>query len=97
MNQVKGTPPPAASLISAGRAGVMSEPDDFLDKLSRDDPHYELAKRFHHEAWAASYGLEAEAVAGRASFSDFIDGCVHLFKQAAETIVGIRNDNAIQR
>jgi len=74
----------------------MPDPDDFLEKLPPDDPYYELAKRFHHEARADSYGLEAEAVAGRASFSDFVDGCVHLFEQGAQTLVAIRDETAIQ-
>ncbi len=74
----------------------MPDSDDFLDRLSPDDPYYELAKRFHHEAWADSYDLEADAAAGRATLSDFVDRCVHLFEHAAQTLGEIRDDIAVQ-
>jgi len=67
----------------------MSEPDDFLERLSPDDPHYQIAKRFYHQGWADSHGLTAKALAGQASFTDFVDGCVLTFQQGAATHVAI--------
>ncbi|MGA3238350.1 MAG: hypothetical protein ABSG03_18820, partial [Bryobacteraceae bacterium] len=64
---------------------------DFLEKLSEDDPNYTVAKRFHLEAWADSYALNAKAFAGRASLSDYVEGCINTFNQAARTQVAIQD------
>ena len=68
----------------------------FLEALSAEDPYYEVAKRFLHRGWADAHGLEAEAFAGRASFSDFIDGCVLTYEQTAEVLVAIRDQKSIK-
>jgi hypothetical protein len=52
----------------------MAKRRDLLERVSPDDPNYELAKRMYLEAWADSHGLLADAVAGQASFSDFCVG-----------------------
>jgi hypothetical protein len=81
--------------LQAQKSAERVRPRNFLENLSPDDPDYKIAKRFQHEAWGDSYGLEAEAVAGRASFKDFVDGCVHLFEKAAEAFVAIKDDSTI--
>jgi hypothetical protein len=68
---------------------------DFLEKLSKDDPNYKVAKRFHLEAWADSYALNAKAFAGRASLSDYVEGCINTFNQAARTQVAIQDTSTI--
>ena len=81
--------------LQTQKSGGRPRPRDFLENLSPDDPCYKIAKRFQHEAWGDAYGLEAEAVAGRASFKDFVDSCVHLFEQVAQAFVAIRDDATI--
>jgi len=68
---------------------------NFLETLSPQDPYYKLAWQYHHESLADSHALEAEVHAGRATFSDFINGCVHGFSQAAETLVAIRDKKSV--
>ena len=85
MTQAHMTPAPGSLKFSSGRK-VEARPKrrDFLERLSPDDPNYEAAKRFYLEAWADSHGLVAEKLAGRASLSDILEGCVRTFEQAAE-------------
>jgi hypothetical protein len=68
---------------------------DFLEKLSEDDPNYEIGKRFYLEAWADSHGLVADAFAGKASLADLVDGCVKSVEQGARTQVAIQNAETI--
>jgi hypothetical protein len=68
---------------------------DFLEKLSEDDPNYEIGKRFYLEAWADSHGLVADAFAGKASLADLVEGCVKSVEQGARTQVAIQNAETI--
>jgi len=65
----------------------MTTRGDFLERLPKDDPNYEIAKRFHLEAWADSHGLVADTLAGKVSFSEWVEGCINTFAQAAATQV----------
>jgi hypothetical protein len=78
---------PASSSSEQSKSGH----SDFLERLSKDDPNYEVARRFHLESWAHSYGLNARAFAGRASLSDYVKGCVRTFNHAARTQVAIQD------
>jgi hypothetical protein len=63
--------------------------------LSEDDSNFEVAKRFYLEASSDSHGLVADGFAGRLSFSDFIDGCVRTFAQAAAAQVDFKEETPI--
>jgi hypothetical protein len=73
----------------------MSKRRDWPEGLSEDDPNYELARRFHLEALAHSHGLVADALAGRISFSDYIEACVKTFAQAAAVHVDFRDNTPV--
>ena len=68
---------------------------DFLERLSKDDPNYEISRRFHLEAWRDSHRIVADAYAGSASLSDFIDGCVNTFAQGAEIQIGFKDASSL--
>ena len=68
---------------------------DSLDRLSKDDPNYQLAKRFYLEAWADSHGLVADGLAGRISFPELIESCVNTFAQGATVHVNFRDTSSI--
>jgi hypothetical protein len=84
-----------AQSLQSQKTEERPKPRSFLEKLSPQDPYYKIAWQYHHEALADSHALEAEAHAGRATFSDFIDGCVHGFNQAAQTLVAIKDQKSV--
>lgn len=63
----------------------MRKDGDRFDQLSKDDPNYEIARRFHLEGWADSHGLVADTLAGQVSFSDWVESCIRTFQLAADT------------
>jgi hypothetical protein len=65
---------------------------DLLESLSADDPNFKVGKRFYLEAWADSHGLVADTLAGKVSFSEFVDGCIHTFEQGAQAHVALKTD-----
>jgi len=67
---------------------------DFLDRLSKDDPNYEVAKRFYLEAWADSHGSVADAYAGWASLSDYVEACVKTFAQGADIHIALKDSTS---
>jgi hypothetical protein len=67
----------------------MSKRRDLLERLSEDDPNYEVARRFYLEAWADSNGLLAEALAGRVSLAHYVEANVKTFSQGAELHVAL--------
>lgn len=81
--------------IKSGEGRDVPRRGDLLEKLSEDDPNYETIKRFYLESWADSHGLVAEGFAGRVSLSDFVEGCVNTFNQAARTHVAFRDATTI--
>jgi len=74
----------------------MGKRRDWPEGLSEDDPNYELAKRFYLEAWSDSHGLVADGFAGRLTLSDFLEGCVKTFSQAAAAQVQFKDTTPIQ-
>ena len=68
---------------------------DSLDGLSKDDPNYELAKRFYLEAWADSHDLVADGLTGRISFPELIESCVNTFAQGATVHVNFKDTSSI--
>jgi hypothetical protein len=81
----------ALHFFEAGERRDVPKRRDLLERLSVDDPNYEVAKRFYLEAWADSHGLVADALSGRASLSDFVDGCVKTFARGAELHVALKD------
>jgi hypothetical protein len=73
----------------------MPESGGLHDQLSKDDPNYEIGKRFSLEAWADSHALVAEGLAGRLSFSDFVESCILTFCQAAEAQVAFKDKDDV--
>src|SRR5260370_34416042 len=69
---------------------------DLLERLSGDDPNYELAKGYYLETWADSHGLVAEVLSGRVSPSDFVERCVRTFDQGARTQVAFDDATPIR-
>jgi chloramphenicol 3-O-phosphotransferase len=65
---------------------------DLFERLSKDDPNYEIAKRFYLEAWADSHGLVADGYAGRASLSD----AVRRLRALVVLFLGSRRDGPIK-
>ncbi|MGO9239512.1 MAG: hypothetical protein ACLQBJ_01785 [Bryobacteraceae bacterium] len=82
------------SASAAGGGGETSTPYLF-ERLSEDDPNYELLRRFCLEAWADSHGFVADLFAGRASLSGFVEQCVRTFEQGASTQVAMRDATPI--
>jgi hypothetical protein len=72
----------------------MPEPGNFLEKLSPNDANYAVAKDLYHKAWSDSHRLVAEALAGRASLSDFVNGSVRTFEQGALTHIAIKDETS---
>lgn len=72
----------------------MPKQPDFLERLSKDDPNYEVAKRFYLEAWADSHGSVADAHAGRASLSDYVEACVKTFAQGADIHIALKDSTS---
>lgn len=64
---------------------------DLLERLSDDDPNYEVAKRFHLRAWADSHGLVADGLSRQVSLADFVGGCVRTFDQGAQAHVAFND------
>lgn len=77
------------------RGNKMPKRRDLIERISPDDPNYDLAKRFYHEAWSDSHGLNAEGLAGRASLGDFVDTNVRTFERATKTLSAIRDDATV--
>jgi len=84
-----------AQSLQPQKAEERPRPRGFLEKLSPQDPYYKVAWQYHHENLADSHALEAEVHAGRATFNDFIDACVHDFNHAAQAVVAIRDEKSI--
>jgi hypothetical protein len=104
MNEYKKSSPRRSADDSQGiskqqrRKPIQASPkeDDFLGRLSSDDPNYELAKRFYLGAWADSHGLVAEGLAGNISFNDFIESCVSTFAQGAAVHVNFKDAASVK-
>ena len=64
---------------------------DFLESLSPDDPNYAAAKRFHAEGWADSHALVADALSGKISLTELLNGCVRTFEQSTQLHVAAEN------
>jgi hypothetical protein len=69
---------------------------DFSQRVSKDDPNYELAQRFYLGAWAHSHRLVADTLAGQVSFSEWVESCIKTFAQGAETQVAFVNNESIE-
>jgi hypothetical protein len=68
---------------------------DFLERLSPDDPNYQVGKRFYLEAWADSHGSVADAIENGVSVRDWIEGCVRTIRQAADAQVALQDGTPI--
>lgn len=68
-----------------------------LDRMSADDPNYEIARPALLKAWADSHGLVADTLAGQSSLSDYVEGCIRTFGQGAQLQVEIRDESTIQQ
>jgi len=68
---------------------------DFLERLSQDDPNYEVCKRFYLKAWADSHGLVADTLGGLVSLSDYVERCVITIAQGAEAQVALADATSI--
>lgn len=65
---------------------------DRFDQLPKDDPNYDIARRFHLEGWADSHGVVADTLAGQVSFSDWVESCIKTFQLAAATQVAFKDE-----
>ena len=65
---------------------------DRFDQLPKDDPNYDIARRFHLEGWADSHGVVADTLAGQVSFSDWVESCIKTFQLAATTQVAFKDE-----
>jgi hypothetical protein len=75
----------------AGERPEMLERHDLLERVSPNDPNYEVAKLFYLKGWSGSNGLVADAYAGRGTLSGWVEECVNAFDQAAQAQVDIRD------
>jgi hypothetical protein len=85
----------AAFNFTAGKSGNMPKRRDIPGGISPDDPNGDRFKRFSLKAWADSHGLVADALGGRASLADFVDGCVRTFAQGAEMHIAFKDSTPI--
>jgi hypothetical protein len=69
---------------------------DFSQRVSKEDPNYELAQRFYLGAWADSHRLVADTLAGQVSFSEWVESCIKTFAQGAETQVSFVSSESIE-
>lgn len=67
----------------------MSKQPYLFERLSKEDPNYELVKNRTLHAWAESHRLVAGAYDGRGSLRDFFETCVHTFSHGADILVGL--------
>lgn len=87
----------ANGLVCLERQRVeMCNRPDFSQRVSKDDPNYDLANRFYHEAWADSHGLVADTLAGQVSFSDWVESCIWTFGQGAKTQVEFISNESVE-
>lgn len=68
---------------------------DLLERLSPDDPNYEIIRHSYLESWRDSHGLVADAFAGLVSVSEYVDRCVHTFEQGAALHVDIEDETSV--
>jgi hypothetical protein len=88
----------ANGLVRLERQQVdMRNRSDFSQRVSTDDPNYDFANRFYHEAWAGSHGLVADTLAGKVSFSDWVESCIRTVAQGAKTQVEFIDEEYLQR
>jgi len=69
---------------------------DWPEGLSKDDPNYELSRRFYLEAWADSHGLVADTLAGQVSFPEWVESCIRTFAQGAKTQVEFIDNESVE-
>src|SRR4051794_30731149 len=68
--------PPPGTLRLGGDWADMAKRLYLHERLSKDDPNYDVVRDPTVEAWADSHGLVADAHAGRVSLPDYVEGCV---------------------
>jgi hypothetical protein len=66
-----------------------------FERISPDDPNYELLKCSDLKAWADSFNLVAKGHAGAVSITNFIDASLKTVKDAVDVEVGFQDNTPL--
>lgn len=87
-----------ASAAGVPESDRSSTPVAFLfERMSPDDPNYDLVKSSDLKSWTDSHKLVAKGYAGEASLDDFINGCLSTLSDGLDVQIQLQDSTPISK